>query len=857
MSRRRFALPASWWVPIPIVLLSLLLYWPFVFGGKTLFWGTALLQFWPWRQLAAEQMSAGQLPLWNPFSGSGVPLLADHQTAIFYPLNLIFWLLPVERAMGLSLVLHAILAGLAMYALARELQVSRLGGLVAALAFAFSGYMVARGSFLTEISALPWLPLLWLYGRRVLHRRRIGDAALLALVVALQFLAGHAQTWFYSLCALALYGAWEGLRFAKEPGEGRRHEVAMKWRAAAASGSEILPTMRGAGPLQARAEDPAALASLAQRRPPRSLEKIRSAAQAAARAAARYLPLAAAVAWGVSLAAVQFLPTLELSSVAVRPDRQGWESYALQYSMWPWRLITLLLPDFFGNPARGDYWGYATYWEDAGYIGVLPFVLALLAIVSWAFGRRRQRTAAPALASVPFFASLALFALLMALGKNTPVYMIFFRYIPGFRTFQAPARWLAVYTPAMALLAGIGVDALRPSRRLAFVCRLAVAGAAAIALTTLAARSLLPDVKATFFGPLVQFALLFGASMLLFLWGQAAREGRALRAGPPRLGHAAWQVAVFSVVAADLLFAGYTLNPAMDASLYESQTQIGAFLAGDGPQGRTFYRAEGREKVTFGRHLDFGDYGPPGATSWWGLREALPPDLGIVEHLPSANTFEPLVEGRYQALLQAVDQAPLETAMRVLGAMNVAYLLDPDPGLAYEKAYSSPEVNVYRNPYVLPRAYIVCQARTAGSAEEALALLFSAGFDPAREVVLEHADPLPAANASDTPCQAQPAAVLLSTPNQVTIQAALSQPGYLVLADTFYPGWQALVGGRTLEIQRANYALRAVPLPAGEHEVVFRYRPLSLSAGLACTAIALAGVLAAGLRAWVRRRRPA
>ena len=156
-----------WPIIVLLVTLPLILYWPFVFGGKAIFWGTPLLQFWPWRHFAAQELRAGRLPLWNPYTGNGTPLLADHQSAVLYPLNLIFWLFPVERAMGFSLALHAVLAGLAMFALARDLEVSRAGSVVAALAFMFSGYMVARGSFLTEVSALPWLPLMWLYGGRV------------------------------------------------------------------------------------------------------------------------------------------------------------------------------------------------------------------------------------------------------------------------------------------------------------------------------------------------------------------------------------------------------------------------------------------------------------------------------------------------------------------------------------------------------------------------------------------------------------------------------------------------------------------------------------------------------------------
>jgi len=793
---RRRLRGAPWLAAGAIAALALLLYWPFVLGGKVMFWGTPLLQFWPWRTFAVESLRAGQLPLWNPYSGNGSPLLADHQSAVLYPLNVLYLLVPVERAMGLSLALHAVLAGAAMYALARELGVSRLGATVSALALMGSGYMVSRGAFLTEVSALPWLPLIWLYGRRATRRPTATSAARLAVVVALQFLAGHAQTWFYSLCSLALYALWEVGRAVLI----RRTSVHAEpdcaaWRRA-------LPHL------------------------------------------GRVALIALAVAWGIALAAAQFLPTLELSVAAGRADREGWEAFALQYSFWPWRLITLLLPDFFGNPARGDYWGYATYWEDAGYIGVLPFFLALYAVVAWL---RRRRSQAPGLLTeTPFWALLSLFALLMAMGKNTPLYMFFFRYVPGFASFQAPTRWLCIYTPAMALLSGIGIDALRPFPHLTFACRLALAGSVALGATTVVAQHLLSGIEATFFGPLIQFAALSAASMILFLWGQRFRTPR-----PQPPDRAGWRdagglypVAITLLIVIDLALAGASLNPAVDASLYEPQTAIGSFLAAEG-SGRTFYFAEPLHEVMWERYLDFGDYGPADVRYWWGMREALLPDLGIAERVPSANSFEPLVEGRYHALTSAIKDLPRNQALRLLGMMNVAYLLDPAPD-AGEMAYRSPSVYVYRNPYALPRAFVACAAVPARSAEEALALATMPNFDPARQVIVE-ARVAP----SDRACTGWQATLLRSDPNQVTIRAVLPQPGYLVLTDTYYPGWRVFVDGNRAAVLRANVAFRATALSAGEHEVVFRYRPRSFAAGVACSLLAWTGV---GIALWIGRR---
>ena len=778
MKRETARASTLWWILGLLVVASLVLYWPFLFGGKVLFWGTPMLQFWPWRTFAAEELQAGRLPLWNPYTGNGGPLLADHQSAVFYPLNLIFWVLPAGRALGVSLFLHAILAGVAMLALGRSCGVTWLGSTVASLAFMLSGYVVVRGAFLTEISALPWLPLIWLYGRKVAQHRRARDVVALSVLIAVQFLAGHAQTWFYSLISLALLGLWEAWRSQQDARFGAR-----VW------GSVL-----------------------------------------------RALPLLLAVVWSVALAGAQFLPTLELTRMAGRAGREGWETYALQYSFWPWRLITLWMPDFFGNPASGNYWGYATFWEDAGYVGVLPALLAWFAMVTWVW-RRRFRGEYPVLKHVPPLAFLAFFSLLMALGKNTPFYMFFFRFVPGFDIFQAPARWLCVHTTAVALLAGIGLDVLVRSQRLTFVCRLATAGAVTIALTTGAAQGFLPDVKATFFGPMIQFAILLALSMLLFLWGQTVREGRTWRVGTVQIGERVWGIALVLLVAVDLVYAGRLLNPAVDASLYDPETEIGAFIREDG-QGRTFYMADARDTVMWEQFLDFGDYGPSSVDHWRDMREALLPDMGMVEGVSSANSFEPLVEGQYHMLIQAVEEMPREQALRLLGAMNVAYLLDPAPDLDLPLVYRSPSVNVYSNPERLPRAYVVCEAVAVPSPEQALDAVTAPGFDPAREVILE-ATSLP----SDEPCELQEAFFLPSLPNQAKIRAILSQPGYLVLSDTFYPGWRATVDGERIQILRANGAFRAVALEAGTHEVWFQYRPRSFVTGVVCSVAALAGAL--------------
>ena len=88
-----------------------------------------------------------------------------------------------------------------------------------------------------------------------------------------------------------------------------------------------------------------------------------------------------AVALAVALAAVQPLPTAEYLLESQRSAAVDYE-FAMTYSFWPWHFLSFLAPGLFGHPAVGDYWGYANYWEDAVYIGLIPFVLGAAALLT-------------------------------------------------------------------------------------------------------------------------------------------------------------------------------------------------------------------------------------------------------------------------------------------------------------------------------------------------------------------------------------------------------------------------------------------------------------------------------------------
>jgi hypothetical protein len=179
----------------------------------------AFSYYYPMRVYAAEVVSRGHLPLWNPLIFSGFPLLADIEVGIFYPPNWLFLILPAPLAMNLVVLSSYLLAGLFTYLYARAIQITRFGGLVAGLIFMFSGFMIAHLEYTSIINAACWFPLLLFFLERMRHRFAWHYLIGGALTLALQIFGSHPQIFVYSLMAAGLYVMFFGL--ADRPPGGR------------------------------------------------------------------------------------------------------------------------------------------------------------------------------------------------------------------------------------------------------------------------------------------------------------------------------------------------------------------------------------------------------------------------------------------------------------------------------------------------------------------------------------------------------------------------------------------------------------------------------------------------------------
>ena len=284
-------------------------------------------EFYPWRLFASETLRSGYLPLWNPHQFCGTPFVANSQSAVFYPLNLLFCLLPVAQAFGVSVLLHLFLTGAFAYLLLRSpaFSLSRAASLVGAVGWQLCHWQVAWLALPTFLCVSAWLPLALLLVDRAASRPTAARAVPLGLCLAVMLLAGHLQIGLY---CFGLITAWAVFRILTH--------VKTQW--------------------------PALLGCAA---------------------------LAAALAFGV--AAPQLLPAVELARVSHRaggaPTLAAYQGY-VRLALPPVHLVTLFLPGFFGSPTRGTYWGIQTnggpgaYMENACYGGVLTLLLAFTGVAA-------------------------------------------------------------------------------------------------------------------------------------------------------------------------------------------------------------------------------------------------------------------------------------------------------------------------------------------------------------------------------------------------------------------------------------------------------------------------------------------
>lgn len=743
-------------------VFPLLLFSPAIFGGQALIWGTPSLQFIPWRILAWEQIQAGIWPFWNLLNGMGAPLLANYQLAFFYPST---WLLFGLQMLGgstwlawghtLILVAHLIWAGFGAARLARRLGVGELPQVIAGLAFSLSAYLVTRAGFFSMVWSAAWLP--WI----LVCVDRLAAADL------------PVQRWQ----AVGRLGLCVGMQLLSGHAQ-------LTWYSLIYAGGWSLV----AGHAEGRWKRLAVTAGLSL----------------------------AGVLAGVALAAVQLMPTFELLLQSQRAAAVDFD-FAMTYSFWPWRLLTFLAPSFFGNPAYGDFWGYASYWEDAVYIGVLPFFLALTTLKWMRLPNEADQLHQGLTAKIRFLWLAAGTGILLALGKNTPIFPFLYQNAPTFDMFQAPARYMLWPVFSFSILGAVGLENWkRPEGKAMRRLRRAPIVLVAVAVGAAAALIIVPGIKASFVYSVLGLCLV----TLLFA-GLLQRQ-------PVETGtraHKKWTWVVAILVGVDLLIAGWGQNPSTSAEFYVTSALSGKpdhTVSG----GRLFVDEETERRLKFDRFLRFEDYHPVG--NWVAMRAAQLPNLNILDGKASANNFDPLRPARYDRWMDYVSSLPPEDRLPWLKMMNVTETETISAETQQVEVTSIEGGRRFRFTTCAVTAMDEMDAweKTRQMVENGLdQIIIEADEDQTSDCLLKSNDKI---------------SILSERADRLVILIDADVDGWLSIADTWYPGWKVSLDGVDTILYRANYAFRGIQVPAGNHTVVIAYQPVWW---LAAVLVSLAGLL--------------
>jgi hypothetical protein len=193
-----------------------------------------------------------------------------------------------------------------------------------------------------------------------------------------------------------------------------------------------------------------------------------------------------------------------------------------------------------------------------------------------------------------------------------------------------------------------------------------------------------------------------------------------------------------------------------------------------------------------------------------------------------------------------------DKALRALGLLGVGSLLqdERDEPLDLSLAYEGADARVYRNPHALPRAFLVGAQTVLPDDEQAYAAVTAPDFD-ARAVAVTH-EPAPGVATSGTGAGGR-AEITEYEDERVVVSATADRPSLLVLTDSWAPGWKAKVDGEDADVQRVDYLIRGVAVPAGEHTVEFSYEPAVWTWGWIISLVTLLALAAAALVGWRRR----
>ena len=675
----------------------------------------------PWRNFITNEIKSGRFPSWNPHQFGGAPMSANFQSAIFFPPNLIYLVLPFHIAWTILIVSQPILATVGMYLLLKKLfndsslthqRINALTIIFLSLMYGFSAWMSVWIEWNIHgfvYALLPWALLF------IFHRRTV----LTILTISVIIFAGHPQMALIGITALLI--------------------ASIVWR--------------------------------------------------------KFKWMVGVLSIVMLITAVQWWPAMKYYQQASREQSSG--EFTYEKTLLPWRQIPqLIVPNYLGNPATGNFRGAANFVETTAYSGIAILGFALIGLISskFPYSTLRAKILNHQSGLTEKFC-LVILGLVILLALPTPVSLLLGRLnIPIFSTSVA-SRWLMLLPLSLILLATTGINefinrSLRnfpPSNSVSQTSIKQYLPSVFIFLVTgtLWAYTLFspPEFRSVSFRNLLIPTTIAGLFLLTMLFRTADRQS-AMKIFLFILG-------ILSI--GELILFGWKTMPYTEKRFIYPKTPVLEKL-------QDFSRDGSRFAATDGSVLESNFATYYGLYDLSGYDALYPRRIGELVWTASNNGIPVKDFSRSTAVIPTRQSDARNSLWNLAG---IRWIINKDDMLAEHPGQRSNDLSsdfkliweegkwqIYENTKAYPRAFFISDISPAEQ-------------NPALQ------DPI------------TPAQLVTYQSNVVEITVDAPSDGYLVLTDTFYPGWKASIDGSIAEILPAFGAFRAVQILKGNHVVRF------------------------------------
>lgn len=707
---------------------------------------------YPWRSFAVDQLKSFRWPLWNPYYFAGMPLLANFQSAVFSYVNLLFLFLPKAFSWSGGVFLSLLLCLILVYFFLRGKKLSKIACLFGAVTFSLGGFQIAWMEYNVLGQTALFLPLLLLAVDNIFGKKSLFWLFLLPVLLAMQIFSGYVPIVIYSYIICFFYV----LFFYFFP---QAKNKKINWKT--------------------------------------------------------FCSLIFFWIFGLALAAVQLLPGWELARNSIRSiDPIVVDSQA---SYLPGKnLLTLLAPDFFGNPATGNYFGGAYYDNFYFFAGTIALIFILLS--AWFIKKDKN---------IFFWWIILAFSLLLAFNNPLGRFIERLFYLSG----GVASRALFMTDFALAMLAAWGMENFRQSHQRHRV----ILSVSLIFLFFIFAYWQSAKIVPGSNRLVAQKNLIIPGGVLLvaaFILGVGELAGKRLRS--------LIAIILLFLSTAQLLYSAQKYLPFSPKELLFPKTPIIEFLLKQKEKSQDPFRTEINDVIPQNMLM------PYGLETTSGYDTLLPRRMGEFLWLLGAGKISEKI-----SRVQLIDNYrswlfPLLNTKYVLAKKMSSQEISSRRELPssvfqnkrFRLVFEDRTVQVYEDTQFLPRAFWIHDYVVAN--QEYFKTFLPNKFDFSQKVILEKpiefVPPL-------VPAKANLVRWKEYLPGKLILEVESDQPGLIFLSQNFFPGWQVFVDDRKTEIYRANYTFQAILVGEGRHLLTLQYQPKTFLYGGLVSIFALANWL--------------